>query len=161
MKIQLDYEIQINVQEGSATKESLVVFFREFTKQERKKQRESQDKFSKIYQKLQKLDKKQSSLTKKAELHELNGDYTLSLKCLAQNEKLDVELDKLVEELENIGGGNQDEFTESIAKDRFDKQVSGSDKSKLEVYAEIKGYSQLIRELDAAKAELEKKQSGE
>jgi len=161
MKIQLDYKIDIEVRENNKVKDRLSVFYREFTKSEKKEHEDMKKRFSKIFKKAQKIGKEQSSLEKRAHLHELNGDYEKSLKCIEKKDKLDEELDYLLEELDDIGGGNQDEFAENTAKERFLTLVSGKDAEKLQQYAEIKGYASLMRELDTAKAELEKKQSGE
>ena len=161
MKINLDYELKIDVRENNKTKEKLVIFYREFTKAEKKEQKEMQDAFSKILKKLQKISQKDALLSKKAHLYELSGEFKKSLDCLDKKEKLSDELESLSAELDVLGGENKDEFTENTSKERFEKQVSGSGKEKLKVYAEIKGYTQIIKELDIAKAELEKKQSGE
>ena len=161
MKIQLDYKIKIVVKEGDETKEELTIFYREFTRAEKKEHEELKKQFLDIFKKAQKIDKKQAVFSKKAELHELNGEYDKALKCIESKEKLDKEIDKLDKELNDIGGDNQDAFAETSAKDRFTALVSGIDAKKLEVYADIKGYVALMRELDIAKRELEKKQSGE
>jgi len=161
MKINLDYKIEIEVKEGNKTKEKLSIFLREFTKAEKKEHEEIKDKFSKIFKKANKISKKQTVLSKKAELNEMSGEYQKSLFYIEKVEKLDDELDELISELDEIGGGNQDAFTEKVAKERFETLVSGKDVEKLKKYAEIKGYASLMRELDLAKSELEKKQLGE
>jgi len=161
MKIQLDYKIDIEVRENNKVKDKLSVFYREFTKSEKKEHEEMKKRFSKIFKKAQKIGKEQASLDKRAQLHELNGDYEKSLKCIEKKDKLEEDLDVLLEELDEIGGGNQDEFAENTAKERFFTLVSGKDAEKLQQYAEIKGYAALMRDLDIAKSELEKKLSGE
>jgi len=161
MKIQLDYKIDIDVREGNKSKEKLSIFFREPTRDEKLKQKTLEKKFVDIYKKAQKNINKQHSLEKKAELYELNSDYDKSLRAIEEKETLEEKAESLFEELEEIGGEDQDAFAEEIAKQRYEMLVSGKDKEKLEVYAEVKGYVALMRDLDVAKAELEKKQSGE
>jgi len=161
MKIQLDYKIDIEVRENNKVKDKLSVFYREFTKTEKKEHEELKNKFSKIFKKAQKIGKKQSSLNKKAELYELNEEYEKSLECINKKDTLEDELEDLLDELDEIGGGNQEEFAEKIAKERFLTLVSGKDAEKLRQYAEIKGYASLMHDLDIAKADIEKKLSGE
>ena len=161
MKIQLDYKIDIEVQEGGKAKEKLSIFLREFTQKEKKENDVLRKRFEKIFKKAQKIGKKQNTLNEKTELYKLSSENLKALKSIEENEALEDELDDLMQELDEIGGGNQDEFAEKTAQARFETLVSGKDKEKLEVYAEIKGYQALLRDLDKAKVELEKKQSGE
>jgi tetratricopeptide (TPR) repeat protein len=161
MKIQLDYKIDIEIVEGDKTKESLVIALREFTKDEKKEFEEMRKQFEQIFKKGQKLINKQMSLKKKTSLYEANGNFDKALEAIEENQKLDDELEVLIEKLSEIGGGDQDAFAEKVAKTRFEKLVSGSDKTKLEAYANIKGYTQMMKLLDSAKSDLEKKQSGE
>ena len=161
MKIQLDYEIKIEVKEGNKTKENLKVFFREFTQAEKKEHDSLSKQFEKIFKKAQKIGKKEALLSKQAELFELAGDYEKSLKVLDSKSILDDELEKLIDEVEAIGGEDKEEFAEKAAKDRFNKIVSGDDKEKLREYAVVKSYVSIMRDLDIAKRELEKKQYGE
>jgi len=161
MKIQLDYKIYIEVREGNKIKEKLSVFFREFTKAEVKEHNVLRKKFEKIFKKAQKLGKKEAALTKKAELYELNGDYEKALIAISDKSDLEDEIDSLMDELEIIGGEDQESFAENAAMNRFETLVSGAGKEKLAEYAEIKGYVSIMRDLDAAKAKLEKKQFGE
>lgn len=161
MKIQLDYKIDIEVKEGGKNKEKLSIFLREFTRAEKKENDVLKKRFEKIFKKAQKIGKKQSVLDEKFSIYKASEDNEKALKALEDKETLEDELEELMEELNEIGGGNQDEFAEKTAQDRFDKIVSGEDKEKLEVYAEIKGYQIILRDLDKAKIELEKKQSGE
>ena len=161
MKIQLDYKIDIEVQEGGKAKEKLSIFLREFTQKEKKENDVLRKRFEKIFKKAQKIGKKQNTLNEKTELYKLSSENLKALKSIEENEALEDELDDLMQELDEIGGGNQDEFAEKTAQARFETLVSGKDKEKLEVYAEIKGYQALLRDLDKAKVELEKKQFGE
>ena len=161
MKIQLDYKIDIEIQEGGKAKEKLSIFLREFTQKEKKENDVLRKRFEKIFKKAQKIGKKQNTLNEKTELYKLSNENLKALKSIEENEALEDELDDLMQELDEIGGGNQDEFAEKTAQARFETLVSGKDKEKLEVYAEIKGYQALLRDSDKAKVELEKKQSGE
>lgn len=161
MKIQLNYKIDIDIKEGNKTKQKLSIFYREFTKEEKKKQKQLEKKFFDIFKQAQKIEKRQAILDKKAELYELNGEYDKSIKAIEEKEKLDKKADELFDELEELGGEDQDSFMEELAKSRFDMLVSGEDKDKLESIAESIGYATLMTKLDKAKAELEKKQSGE
>ncbi len=161
MKIQLDYKIDIDIREGNKSKEKLSIFFREFTRDEKAKQQATEKKFFDIFKKAQKIVKKQTALEKKAELFELNKEYEKSIKAIDEKEKLEDQAEELLAELEKIGGEDQEAFAEELAKNRFETLVSGKDKEKLESYAEIKGYAALMCDLDVAKVELEKKQSGE
>jgi len=161
MKIQLNYKIDIEVKESNKTKEKLSIFFREFTLDEKAKQKLKEKQFVDIFKKVQKIINKQNTLGKKAELYELAGKYESSLSVLEKKEKLEEEADALFSNLEEIGGEDQDAFAEELSKNRFNMLISGKDKEKLETYAEIKGYAALMRDLDIAKVELEKKQFGE
>lgn len=161
MKIQLDYKIDIEIKEGAEIKNTLSVFYREFTKKERADQKKLEKKFVELFNKAQHLIKKKEYLAKKAELHELNGDFEKSINSLDKMDELSLKEDELLEELEAIGGEDQDAFAEELAKKRFDVLVSGPDKPKLAEVAESVGYTNIIQKLDAAKDYLEKKQSGE
>jgi len=162
MIVQLDYKIDIEVKESNKTKEKLSVYYREFTKAEKKEYEDLVKKITKMFNKVQKLSKKQVTLNKKVELYENSNQDEKALECIDKLEELDVELEALEDEIVEISGGeNQDAFAEKTAKDRFDKVVSGKDKEKLEQLVEIKGYVEIMKLLDTAKSELEKKQSGE
>ena len=161
MKIQLDYKIDIEVQEGGKQKEKLSIFYREFTKAETKENEAMRKQFEGIFKKAQKIGKKQAVLDKKISLFESNGDYESALKAVCEKEELDEQSEALADEVEELGGGDQVAFNEELSKKRFDTLVSGKDKEKFEEYALIKGYSQIVQNLDTAKRELEKKQSGE
>ena len=162
MKIQLDYKINIEVMEGGKKKESLSVFYREFTKAEKKEHEELAKKFMKLYNKTQKIAKKQATLNKKIELLENSNQNEKALKCIDELEKLDEELEVLEEDINEIAGGEyENDFAEKSAKERFETVVSGKDKEKLKQLADIKGYVEIMNLLDVAKSELEKKQSGE
>jgi len=161
MRIQLDYKINIDVKEGNKTKEKLSIFFREFSKSEKKEHEQLRKSFERIFKKIKKLNVKFISCKKKIELYELDGDYKKALLEIEKSEKLGADLEVLVEELDELGGEDKEEFAETAAKDRFNLLVSGKDKEKLEQYAEIKGFANLMKDLDLAKADLEKKQFGE
>jgi len=162
MKIQLDYKIDIEVREGGKKKEALSVFYREFTKSEKEEYKGIQKKFTKLFSKIQKISKKQATYNKRIELLEKSNQDEKALKCMDELEKLDEELEILEDEIKDIAGGeDEQDFSEKTAKDRFEKVVSGKDVEKLEQLAEVKGYVEIMKLLDVAKSELEKKQSGE
>ena len=161
MKIQMDYKIDIEVLEGNKSKEKLSVFYREPTREEGLEQKATEKAFVDIYKKAQKIERKQSSIDKKAELYELNGDYDKSIRAIEKKEKLEDELEVLYNDLEAIGGENQETFAEELAKQRFEILISGKDKDTLDKYSQVKGYVKIMQDLDVAKHELEKKQSGE
>jgi|GEM_PF-3127133 len=161
MKIQLDYEIKIEVKEGNKTKESLKVFFREFTQKEKKEHDVLRKQFLAINKKAQKLNRKQVAISEKAELYKLTKDYQSAIDAVSEQEKIEDELEELLDELSELGGGDPVEFAEKTAENRFEVLVSGKDKETLREYAEIKGYTALMQSLDESKNELEKKQSGE
>jgi len=161
MKIQLDYEIKIEVKEGNKIKETLKVFFREFTKSEKKEQDILKKQFLALEKKANKLNRKQVSIGEKIELYKLTKDYDKAVIGIKEREDIEDELEELLEELIALGGGQPDEFVEKSAEKRFNVLVSGKDKDVLQDYAEIKGYAQLMQDLDIAKRELEKKQYGE
>ena len=95
-------------------------------------------------------------------IFKIKGDHEKALKTIEEKEALDKSLDELMEELEEIGGGDSlDDFAENTAKVRFETIINGEDRGKLQAYTEIKGYLSILSDLDKAKAELEKKQSGE
>jgi len=161
MRITLDYKIDIDVREGDKSKEKLSVFLREPTHDEKREQKGVEKKFLGIWKRGQKIGFKQDSFAKKAELYERSGEYAKALEAIERKDALDADLEALEAELEELGGGDKEAFAEESAKKRFDALVGGKDKEKLETYAEIKGYVNIMRSLDIAKAELEKKQSGE
>ena len=162
MKIQLDYKINIEVREGGKKKDALCVFYREFTKAEKKEYEELVRKFTGMFRKSQKISKKQATLNKKIELFENSNQNEKALECIEKLEELDEELEAIEDEIIEIAGGeNENDFAEKSAKERFEIVVSGKDKEKLEQLAEIKGYVEIMSLLDKAKSELEKKQSGE
>jgi len=162
MKIQLDYKIDIEVTEGGKKKESISVFYREFTKSEKKQNDELSKKFINLFKKAQKIAKKQVTLNKKIELLENSNQNEKALDCIDELEKLDDELEAIEDEIKFISDGEDErDFAEKASKDRFQTVVSGKDVEKLEQLAEIKGYVEIMKLLDIAKSELEKKQFGE
>lgn len=161
MKIQLNYKIDIDILEGNKKKDKLTIFYREFTKDEKAKQKQLEKKFIDIFKKAQKIVKKQAALEKKAELYELNSEYDKSIKAIDTKEDFEEKAQELFDELEAIGGEDQDAFAEELAKSRFDMLVSGKNKDDLENIAQSIGYANLMYKLDTAKTELEKKQFGE
>ena len=160
MNIVLDHKILIDVKEGNKTKSKLSIFLREFTKQESLERSAVVKKFNGIYKKIKKIGRKQELFRDKKELLQLNKEYEKSLKVVDDLELIDKDIERLEDELTEIGGEDQSEFMEESAKNRFELVVSGNDKEKLAELAEIKGYLFIMQALDAEKVALEKKQSG-
>lgn len=161
MKLLLNFKIDIDVNEDNKPKEKLSIFFREFTKDEKKEHSQLEKKFKSIFKKAQKISRKQQNLEKKAELYELNSQYKESIAARTKIDSLEEEVEQLDEELSQINGEDPVEFGEESAKKRFDKLISGDDKEKLRAYAEGIGYASIMKSLDAEKVSLEKKQFGE
>ncbi|NOX15960.1 MAG: hypothetical protein GXP61_08050 [Epsilonproteobacteria bacterium] len=158
MKIALDVKIPLEIQEGGKTKENLEVFYRDFTRKERKDLENIVAKFKKLFEKADKLSKEEVILDKKIELCEKLEEFEKAFKFTERKEALACKTEELECEMEALGG---DSFEEDIARKRFNFLVGGKDKEKLRGYAEIKGYSPILSVLDRQKAEFEKKQYGE
>lgn len=157
MKLTLDVKIPLEILEGGKTKEKLEVFYRDFTREEKKEREELVAKFTKLFKQANKLQKKEESLNRKIKLNEKIGDFKKALKLEEEKDKLHEEMEALSEQIEELGG---DDFKEELAKKRFDLLVSGDDKEKLREYCEIKGYMTILSAMDAQKAEIEKKHLG-
>jgi len=158
MKLTLDVKIPLEILEGGKTKEKLEVFYRDFTREEKKEREELVAKFTKLFKQANKLQKKEESLNRKIKLNEKIGDFKKALKLEEEKDKLHEEMEALSEQIEELGG---DDFKEELAKKRFDLLVSGKDKEKLREYCEIKGYMTILSLMDAKRAEIEKKHLGE
>ncbi|PHR57287.1 MAG: hypothetical protein COA44_06195 [Arcobacter sp.] len=161
MKLLLDYKIEVHIKEGDKSKEKLTVFLREFNRVEKKEFTSIQKKFRSIFTRAQEISKKQISLEKKAELYQLAKQFDMAIKTMEKIEILEKDVEKLNQELCEIGGEDTMEFAEETSKKRFELLVSGDDKERLAEYAEIKGYSKIMSALDSEKVALEKKHSGE
>lgn len=158
MKINLNVKIPIEIQENGKTKEKLEVFYRDYTKDEKKEFEKIVNRFRALFKKALKIEQKEKILSKKIELSEKSEDYKQSLKYLKEQEKLQGELNALAEEIEGLGG---DAFEEKMSKKRFDTLLSGKDKEKLREYTEAKGYEFVMNAIDAQRTEIEKKHLGE
>ena len=158
MKISLDTEIAVTVEEHGKEKETLTVYYREYTKAEKRELEALWKQFQALVKKTGKLEKKRASLEKKADLSERMGDLEKAMRFVEQIEKIDAQIEKVAEEIEALGG---DDFAETTAKKSFDLLVSGPDADRLRAYAEIKGYGPIMASLNAAKGDAEKKRSGE
>ena len=158
MKLTLDVKIPLEIQEGGKLKEKLEVFYRDFTKKEKKELETLVEKFKNLFKRANKLSKKEVILNKKIDLCEKSDKFEKAFKFIEEKETLLADIEKLEDELESLGG---DDFEEEMAKKRFDLLVSGNDKEKLREYAVIKGYSTILKILDTQKADIEKKQLGE
>lgn len=159
MKIQLDYDLKIKIMEAGKEKETLSVLYREYTKKEKKELETDVKKFKKIYNKLDKIERKLKTTSKKVLLFEQNKKPAKALEEIEKQEKLEDELDTILQELDKYG--EQDGFYEIQAKKKFNLLIKGSGKDKLAGIADRKGYVTIVALLDREKDNLEKKQSGE
>ena len=159
MKIQLDYDLKIKIMEAGKEKETLSVLYREYTKKEKKELETDVKKFKKIYNKLDKIERKLKTTSKKVLLFEQNKKPAKALEEIEKQEKLEDELDIILQELDKYG--EQDGFYEIQAKKKFNLLIKGPGKDKLAGIADRKGYVTIVALLDREKDNLEKKQSGE
>ena len=159
MKIQLDYDLKIKIMEAGEEKETLSILYREYTKQEKKELETDVKKFKKIYNKLDKIERKLKTTSKKVLLFEQNKKPAKALEEIEKQEKLEDELDIILQELDKYG--EQDGFYEIQAKKKFNLLIKGPGKNKLADIADVKGYVTIVALLDREKDNLEKKQSGE
>jgi len=159
MKIQLDYDLKIKIMEAGKEKETLSILYREYTKQEKKELETDVKKFKKIYNKLDKIERKLKTTSKKVLLFEQNKKPAKALEEIEKQEKLEDELDIILQELDKYG--EQDGFYEIQAKKKFNLLIKGPGKDKLADIADRKGYVTIVALLDREKDNLEKKQSGE
>ena len=159
MKIQLDYDLKIKIMEAGKEKETLSVLYREYTKKEKKELETDVKKFKKIYNKLDKIERKLKTTSKKVLLFEQNKKPAQALEEIEKQEKLEDELDTILQELDKYG--EQDGFYEIQAKKKFNLLIKGPGKNKLADIADVKGYVTIVALLDREKDNLEKKQFGE
>ena len=159
MRIQLDYDLKIKIMEAGKEKETLSILYREYTKKEKKELEVDIKKFKKIYNKLDKTERKLTTTSKKVRLLEQNKKPAKALEEIEKQEKLEDELDAILLELEKYG--EQDGFYDTQAKKKFNLLVKGSGKDKLADIADRKGYVAIVALLDKEKDNLEKKQFGE
>ena len=157
MKLTLDVEIPIEVQEGGELKESLRVFFRDYTKKEKKELDALRDKLKALYKKANKLLVQVEITEQKIHLYDKMGESEKALEFVKQKERFIKSAENIQDEILALGG---EKFEEKLAKKRFDLLVSGEDKEKLRKYAEIKGYGAILNVLDMQKEKIEKKQYG-
>ncbi len=160
MKIILQHEITIEIVEGSADKESLKITYSEPTKAQKIDHKKSLLQYQKLRKDIRKISSKSILLNKKLILLDKSEKLDESLKVIENLEFLHEKAQKLEDSLEELIGGDEESFSESMEKSKFDDLVSGDDKEKLRIYAEQKGYVSILNSLNSAKAELEKKPSG-
>ena len=161
MKIELDFEIPIEITKKGKVVEILSIYYREYTKKEKTEQNKLIKKITKIQKKNSKLLRKIGISDKKLEAYRELGKYESFLRETEKQEGLEEELDGIEEELEQLGGGDQIQYLETISKQKFDTLVSGKDVERLKEYAESMGYTKIINLVDKAKEELLKKPYGE
>lgn len=155
MKLNLDYELKIEIMEKGKKKSTLNIFYREPTKAERKEEQKKFKEFNKLNKKLNSIRLKAPNLQKKADLLTDMGKRTEALAVVEQIEAKADELEAILEEMETFGG---DDFAETQAQERFEKLVSGKDVEKLKDIAESIGYVKMTDKLESAKADLQKEQ---
>jgi len=158
MLLSLDVKIPLEIREGGKLKEKLEVYYRDYTKDEKKKFNKIVKDFKNLFIKVSKYGQKETSLNKRIELAEKIGKYEKAFALVEERDELQNMIEEVALELENLGG---EDFEEKMAKKRFDILISGEDKEKLREYAEIRTYKTILKLMDEQKAELEKKQSGE
>ncbi len=156
MKIALNYEINIEVQEDNKKIDTFKIWFRELTKKEKKEYDQLVKDFTKLNKTLTKISRKAPVLEQKATAYNNLKKYDKELLVLEKMEQLDEELTKAEEQIENLAG---DDFVDTQAKKSFDLRVSGKDKQKLVDLAESQGYANILKMLEKAKEGLLKKDS--
>ncbi len=160
MKINLQYEITIEIVEGSKEKESLKVIYTQGTKAQKAQQKEGLREYQALHRNIRKISSKYALFSKKLTLLETLKETKQSLQVVEDLEVLSQKIQKNEDKLEKLIGNDEEAFFESLAKIKFEHLVSGADKGKLAKYAEQKGYINILASLESAKAELEKKPSG-
>jgi hypothetical protein len=158
MNIPLDYELELKIQENGKERETLKVYLRDPNKKERKTKEKMAKRARKMFQELNKLERKSKNIEKRIEVYEKLGKYDDLEKVLEQQTIIDDALESVLYQIEAIGG---DDFYENEAKKDFETLVSGDDKSKLQDIAESKGYIEIMKYLNKAKENFLKKQFGE
>ena len=158
MILQLDTPIEIKIREHNKVKETIKVFLRDHTREEEKKFEKTKKKFEDLVNKTQRLSSKSASVERKLKLYEEAGDTKKAIKMAEESDRIIDELSGIVDEVNALGG---DDFYEKLSKESFNILVSGEEKDKLIPYAEQKGYTVIMRSLREARADVEKKQSGE
>lgn len=158
MLLSLDVKIPLEIKEGGKTKEKLEVYYRDYTKDEKKEFDEVVKSFKKLFLKVTRYGQKEESLNKRIELSEKMGKYENTYKLIEEKDELQKKVEDIALELDKLGG---DEFEEKMAEKRFNTLISGEDKEKLREYAQIRSYKTILSLIDEQKAEFEKKQSGE
>ena len=155
MKLNLDYELKIEIMEKGKKKSTLNIFYREPKKTERKDEQKKFKEFKKLDKKLNSIQLKAPSLQKKYDLLVEMKKNEEALVVMEQIEAKSNELEEIIDEMEAFGG---DDFAETQAQERFDKLVSGKDAEKLKEIAESIGFVKMLDNLEREKADLQKKQ---
>jgi len=150
--------LSIEIVDKKKKKEVLKVEVREFTKTERKENKSMADKYKSLATRLNKIQLKMNSVTKRR-------DYAEKLENFKDADGYQVKIDTLTDELENImkeidtlGG---DEFAETQAEKNFETLVSGEGKERLAEIADIKGYVHVTNLLYKERDKVEGKQHEE
>ncbi|MBD3838831.1 MAG: hypothetical protein IE878_00395 [Epsilonproteobacteria bacterium] len=156
MIIDLDVEINIEIKRKNETIETLKVFVRDYTKEERESFQKDISNFKKLYTDIEKLDKEFARNKKRIEIYKKQEDDKRLLECLDIEEKLEEQLGVKLTELETFGG---EEFYEKQSEQKFNLIVGG-DVEELRAYAKDIGYVKVLDILMNEKELLLKKQFG-
>lgn len=156
MKLDLDVEINIDITRKNETVETLKVYVREYTQEEKESFKEDVEKFKKLYTDIDKLDKESARNKKRIEIYGKQEDDKKLLGCLDIEEKLEEQLGVKLTELETFGGEG---FYEKQSKNKFDLIVTG-DTEALAQYALEIGYIKILEILMNEKEAILKKQFG-
>jgi len=156
MKILLDYEIEIDVQEQGKSKESFKVLFRELNSKEKKELKKKAKEYFALQKKLTKIGRKARTTDQKATVYRELKKFTEELQMIEELEAIDNELEKIEEKIEKLSG---DEYVETESKKIFELCVSGPGAKKLAEHAEVQGYERIMQQLNKAKEGLLKEAS--
>jgi len=154
MKIQLDYNINVDIVSSTNEDKKLKVVVRDFTNKENNEHRKSYKQFDKLVGESRKLERNIAKINKQIILFEQMGEPEKVIKALDKKEVLETKVENLITKLDELGGN---EFYEHQAESKFDLLVSGEDYDALRDVAEVVGFIRVMSELDKAKEELIKK----
>ncbi|WP_331774055.1 hypothetical protein [Sulfurospirillum sp. 1612] len=153
MKISLDVKIPIEITQNGEKQESLVVFYRDYTLKEKEEIDTLTADFKKLFIRANKLEQKESILSKKFELLKKMQKFERAFEISEEMDQLTIDAEDLNIEIEKLRG---DDFEETMAKKRFDMLIFGEDKDKLREYAERTSYKMILSAIDKEKGNIEK-----
>jgi len=156
VKILLNYEIEIDVQEQGKSKEKLKIFLRELNSGEKKELKSKAKEFFSMQKQLNKIGRRAKIAEQRATAYRELEKFEDELKAVEELEKLDDKLEKIEEKIEKLAG---DDFAETEAKKTFGLCVSGEGAKRLAELAEAQGYVKIMQQLNKAKEGLLKEAS--